>query len=424
LPPDPWSRSQKEKLVDDDPLLIKSLGEALAYCSASGRNDKLALQNSPMRMPTEPLVRILIVDDEVAQMKALCNTLRDQGYETMGFTSGKAALATLRDSKFDLLLTDLMMPEMDGISLLRSARESDSELVGIVMTGQGTIDSAVEAMKAGALDYVLKPFRLSVILPVISRALAMRQLRRENLALEKRVRERTAELEAANHELEAFSYSVSHDLRAPLRAVDGYASIITGRYGDQIPAEARRLLETITDRAHFMGRLIDDLLRLSQLSRQPLTNSTISMVALANEVLLELEGERAGRQVEVRIAELPDCVGDRALLKQVLVNLLSNAFKFTGKTAQAVVELDSQQQSDATVYFVRDNGAGFDMKYSQRLFGVFQRMHRTDEFEGTGVGLSIVQRIIQRHGGRIWAEAALEKGATFYFSLPRPVGEK
>src|SRR5881409_340512 len=192
-----------------------------------------------------PPAKLLIVDDERAQMAALCDTLEREGYFTTGFTSAKEALATLRGQKFDLLLTDLMMPEMDGITLLRAAQQIDRNLVGIVMTGHGTIDSAVEAMKAGALDYILKPFSLRAILPVLSRALVVRRLRIANFQLEERVRERTDALEHANQELEAFSYSVSHDLRAPLRAIDGFCRILSEDYASQLGPEAQRYLQLV-----------------------------------------------------------------------------------------------------------------------------------------------------------------------------------
>jgi len=193
-------------------------------------------------MPDATPVRILIVDDEVAQMKALCHTLSDQGYVTSGFSSAKTALASMPAQQFDLVLTDLMMPEMDGIALLKAALAIDGNLVGIIMTGEGTITSAVEAMKSGAFDYILKPFKLSVVLPVLSRALAMRRLRLANLELETRVRKRTTELEAANKELEAFSYSVSHDLRAPLRHINNFAHALNADSDSALSEAARRHL--------------------------------------------------------------------------------------------------------------------------------------------------------------------------------------
>jgi signal transduction histidine kinase len=371
-----------------------------------------------MLMVTTSSAKLLIVDDEAALMTALCTTLQDEGYTTTGFTSAKAALTALRDQEFDLMLTDLMMPEMDGIQLLRAAQEIDHDLVGIVMTGHGTIDTAVEDMKTGALDYLLKPFKLSAVLPVLSRALEVRRLRRENAELAQRVRERTAELETTNQELEAFSYSVSHDLRAPLRALGSFAHILARDYASQMPPEAQHVLSRVTTNAQRMEHLIEDLLRFSRLGRQPLSKEPVKMSALTHEVAQELRQEYGERTIEVRIGDLPDSVGDLSLLRQVLVNLLSNAFKFTRQKEQTVVEVGCQRREEETVYFVRDNGVGFDMRYAPKLFGVFQRLHSVAQFEGTGVGLSIVQRIIQRHGGRVWAEAAVNNGATFYFSLP------
>lgn len=361
--------------------------------------------------------RILVVDDETAQMKALCNTLRADGHETTGYSSPRDALAAFDTQPFDLLLTDLMMPEMDGIALLRAAQERDPDLVGIMMTGHGTLDSAVEAMKSGALDYILKPFKLSVIRPVLARALAVRQLRRDNVALARRVAERTAELEAANQELESFSHSVAHDLRAPLRAVNGYAEIVLADYAPQLPAEVQSLLRRISTGAQLMGQLVDDLLRLSRLGRQPLSRASISMSALVRDVLEEME-KSSDRPSQILVGELPDAFGDRALLRQVLLNLLSNAFKFSRGREGAIVEIGYLRQPEAG-YFIRDNGAGFDMAFAGKLFEVFQRLHGVHEFEGTGIGLSIVQRVIQRHGGRIWAEGEVGKGATFYFTLPQ-----
>jgi hypothetical protein len=369
-------------------------------------------------MAEGPATRILIVDDEEAQMKALSHTLGDHGYLTTGFTSSKAALAALREHNFDLLLSDMMMPEMDGITLLRAALETDPNLIGIIMTGEGTIATAVEAMKLGAFDYILKPFKVSVILPVLARGLMLRRLRAKNAELEARVRERTAELEAANKDLESFSYSVSHDLRAPLRHIGGFSDILLNQYSSQMPEEARRLLGMVVSSTEQMGRLVEDLLRLSRLGREPLSKQPVNVVALVREVMAGLDKDKGDRSVDVQIGELPGCAGDYALLKQVFINLLSNALKFTRQKENARVEVGFQEQNGERVYFVRDNGAGFDMQYADKLFRVFQRLHRAEDFEGTGVGLSIVHRIIQRHGGRVWAEGRPDEGATFYFTLP------
>lgn len=383
--------------------------------------------------PPDPAPRLFIVDDEASLTRALCSTLGLEGYATVGFTSARAALEALPESHCDLLLVDLNMPEMVGIDLLRAAQQIDPAIVGIVMTGEGSVTRAVQAMQAGALDFIMKPFNLSTILPVISRALEVRHLRVDNLQLERRVRAHAAELEASNHELEAankalaaaneeltaFNHSVSHDLRAPLRAVDGLSELLLSNFSAHLPAEAQRFLATMNLSVKRMQRLVDDLLRFSSLGSQALHLKRVDMTTIVHSVLNELRHEQQSREVEVRIGELPRTEGDPAMLRQALANLLSNAYKFTRHQAHPVVEVGARTEADGTpTFFVRDNGAGFDMARAQRLFGVFQRLHRSDEFEGTGVGLSIVQRIVDRHRGRIWAEAAVGRGATFYFTLP------
>jgi PAS domain S-box-containing protein len=252
---------------------------------------------------------------------------------------------------------------------------------------------------------------------ITDRKRAQEKIQQLNNELEQRVLERTAQLEAANKELEAFSYSVSHDLRAPLRAVDGFSQAVEEDYGPLLPEEGRRFLHTIREGAQRMGTLIDDLLSFSQLSRQPVSQHTVDNERLVREVLEELNPAQQGRQVEIRVGALPPSQGDAALLKQVWVNLLSNALKYTRKRAAAVIEVGCGREQNEDVYFVRDNGTGFDMQYADKLFGVFQRLHRMEDYEGTGVGLAIVQRVIHRHGGRVWADAAPDRGATFYFTL-------
>ena len=240
-----------------------------------------------------------------------------------------------------------------------------------------------------------------------------------NEQLEQRVQERTALLEAANHELEAFSYSISHDLRAPLRAINGFSRILEdelarNKSGDEI----QHYLTVIRGNAQQMGFLIDDLLSFSRLSRQQISKHTIHMSEIVEQVIITLETELQGRQVDIILPKLPNCLGDSALIKQVWMNLLANALKFTRHREPARIEIGFEKRKGFLVYFVRDNGTGFDMKYVSKLFGVFQRLHRSEDFEGTGVGLAIVQRIISRHDGQVWAEAEVDRGATFFFSLP------
>jgi len=242
-------------------------------------------------------------------------------------------------------------------------------------------------------------------------------IKKLNTELEQRVVQRTGELEAANRELEAFSYSISHDLRAPLRTVNGFAGIVLEDFGSQIPEEGKRYLERIRDGGARMGVLIDDLLAFARLSRQPVNRQNVDTARLVQNAIDELKPQRDGRQIEIRIGNLPPCQGDAALLKQIWVNLISNAIKYTRGRVPAIIEIGCKLDDGGTTYLVRDNGAGFDMKYVNKLFGVFQRLHRTDEFEGTGVGLAIVQRIVHRHGGRVWAEAEVNHGATFCFTL-------
>jgi light-regulated signal transduction histidine kinase (bacteriophytochrome) len=240
----------------------------------------------------------------------------------------------------------------------------------------------------------------------------------ENVELQRQLQRRGAELEAANKELESFSYSVSHDLRAPVRHIGGFSRILLKNFSSQMPLEAQDLLGEVVKSAQRMGQLIEDLLEFSRMGRLPVEKRAVDMAALVQEVADELVKRESGRRIEFRVAELPDCLGDRSLLKQVFINLLSNAFKFTRQREHARVEVGCQSENGEKVYFVQDNGAGFDMRYAEKLFGVFQRLHAYNEFEGTGVGLSIVHRIVQRHGGRIWAEAEVDKGATFHLVLP------
>lgn len=237
------------------------------------------------------------------------------------------------------------------------------------------------------------------------------------------IERRRVELERANNELEAFSYSVSHDLRSPLRHIDGYSNILLEDFGPALPAEAQRLLGRIREGAGRMGRLIDELLNLGRIGRKPLRLEITGLNSLIEEVKKELAPEAAGRELEWRVAQLPFIECDAALMKQVFLNLLSNALKYSRPRAQAVVTIGQVRVDGSTALFVRDNGVGFNPQYADKLFGVFQRLHRTEDFEGTGVGLATVARIVQRHGGRIWAEAELDRGATFYFTLhPRAEG--
>ncbi len=252
----------------------------------------------------------------------------------------------------------------------------------------------------------------------VARHDADRELTRTN-ATEEQFRRHADELEGLNAELESFSYSVSHDLRAPVRAVLGYTRAIEEDYGSALGDEGRRLLTVVQSEASRMGDLIDDLLAFSRLGRQPIVNVTVNMTSLAQDVSTEQTESPGVGRVTFDISPLPDVRGDRVLLRQVWVNLISNAVKYSSKTANPRVQVWAVREAGRIVYHVRDNGVGFDMAYADKLFGVFQRLHRSDEFPGSGVGLAIVMRIVQRHGGTVWADARLGEGATFSFALPK-----
>ena len=382
-------------------------------------------------MTRTPLGRLLIVDDESDLVAALRRILRAEGYATTGAGSGPEALDALRATTvgeaagYDVLITDLTMPTMDGITLLRAAREIDSDLDTVVMTGHGTIDTAVEAMKSGALDYIVKPFNLSVILPVISRALTVRRLRAQNALLLKQVENRTRDLEfvnrelqAANKELGAFTHTVSHDVRQPLNGVIGFAEFLLSEKPGALNSKQKEFLGDILNGGRQLVQLTADLLQFSRLGHEPLKKETVDITGLVWDLLQSLRNAEPNRNIEVRVGPLPDASADPSLIRQVFANLLSNAFKFTRHTLNPLIEVSGQQEARERVYCIRDNGIGFDMTNARRLFSIFQRLHNEKDFDGAGVGLSIVQRIVERHGGTVSAQAAVGAGAAFTVTLP------
>jgi signal transduction histidine kinase len=294
---------------------------------------------------------------------------------------------------------------------LRADKLSDDE-VGDLADSFNAMLAEIEA-RAGELER----FNRDLQSEVAERRRVEAEVWRLNRELDSRVRKRTQQLEQANSELEAFAYSVSHDLRAPLRSIDGYGEALAEELGDQLSEDAKRYLEKIRSSTRRMGQLIEELLNLSRLSRAEMHYDTIDLSAMAAEIIEEHRQREPERKVHVAIWDGVTARGDPQLIRVVMVNLLSNAWKFTSRTDNATIEVGALEENGRSVYFVRDNGAGFDMAYSNKLFGVFQRLHGQNEFPGTGIGLATVHRIIRRHGGRIWASASPGKGAVFYFTL-------
>jgi PAS domain S-box-containing protein len=270
---------------------------------------------------------------------------------------------------------------------------------------------------ASVIDMDGEPCVLWASLDLTARVHAEAEIRRLNAELERRVSERTAQLAVANQELESFAYSVSHDLRAPLRSIDGFSQALLEDYADRLDDDGRDFLNRVRSASQRMGDLIDDVLRLSRASRGELNPSTVDLSDLASRIIDTFRGQNPERVVDVAVEPGISAIGDANLLRLVLDNLLSNAWKYTGRTTDARIEFGTQVRDGERVYFVRDNGVGYDPKYAHKLFKPFQRLHRPDEFEGHGIGLATVRRVVTRHGGKTWAEGDLDKGATFYFTL-------
>ncbi len=280
--------------------------------------------------------------------------------------------------------------------------------------GEFPIEASISQVEVGG-----QKIYTVILRDITERQRAQEEIRRMNLELEDRVRARTAELTAANRELEAFTYSVAHDLRAPLRHIDAFSRILNEEYAANLPEEAQRYLRTISTGSRHMSQLVDDLLNLARVGRRELQRDCVGLDQVVQEVLQGLKTDATGREIEWRIHPLPTIECDPGLIKQVFTNLLANALKYTRPRPRAVIEIGALDSNGDATIFVRDNGVGFNMKYADKLFGVFQRLHRAEEFEGTGVGLATVERIVRKHGGCVWAEGAVDKGAAFYFTIPK-----
>ncbi len=365
------------------------------------------------------VAQLIVVDDERPQLDALCTVLEEEGYAVLGCGTPGEALKALGERDFDVMLSDLNMPEMDGIALIRRSLELQPGLVPVLMTGQGSIPTAVEAMKVGALDYVLKPFRLASIRPVLQRAIEIRRLRVHNRELQEAVARRTQQLEAANRELDSFAARIAHDLRGPLLAVLGFSRIVQELNAGRLAGPSEGYLARVIAAGERGDRMIADLLAFARMGDRPVQQAQVDLDETVRTARLALDVPTPDHPVEWVIAPLPTVRGDASLLEQVFVNLLSNALKYSGKRAKSLIEVGAEPASrGGHTVWVRDNGVGFDPAYADRLFSPFQRLHRTEDFEGNGMGLANVRRIIERHGGTVSAESAPDEGATFRLWFP------
>lgn len=395
--------------------------------------------------------RILAIDDSVTYLGALSDRLRQEGYDVVMARGGEEALALLANQPVHAILLDLIMPGLSGIDTCRrvKSRPATRDIPLIFMTAHDGPTAMVDGLEAGADDYVAKDANLEVLVARLRAQLRRRRFEEEHRQIHAELLSKEAETRAAqevaaakaklleqleaknalleasarelkflNSELERFAYSVSHDLRQPLRTLEGFSRVLVERSGDVLDEKGRHYLGRIRKGAQRMGVMIDGLLRLSQVTRVELNAAPVRLDLLASEVALALRDGEPDRKVEVVIEEDLACAGDPALLECLLENLLGNAWKFTANTSQARIEVGSHTaETGELVFHVRDNGAGFDMRYAEKLFGPFQRLHSAQEFEGTGVGLATVQRIVHRHGGRVWADSFPNEGATFCFTL-------
>lgn len=364
--------------------------------------------------------KILIVDDKPENLLVLRRFLQDTGAGIVEAGSGNEALTASLTHEFAVALLDVQMPGMDGFELAELLRgeERTRELPIIFLSAaEWDADHLFKGYQAGAVDFMLKPFDYRVLLSKVEVFLRLNRQGRELKGALQQLSERTVELKDLVEELESFSYSVSHDLKAPLRSIDGFTRAILESQAGRLDEQGVQDFDRVRAAAQRMGLLIDGLLELSRITRHHLKTQPVDITAIARETAARFKDAEPHRNAEFVIAAGLRAEADEHLLRVVLENLIGNAWKYTSKKPAARIEVGSLSEGGRTVYFVRDDGAGFDMAYADKLFTAFQRLHLSADFPGTGIGLATVKRIVARHGGRIWAESAPAKGAAFFFTL-------
>jgi len=421
-------------------------------------------------MSQELKANILLVDDRADKRLAMESIISELGQNIVQATSGRDALRHLLSQEFALILLDVNMPGMDGFEtalLIRQRKSLENVPIIFISAVSNTETHVSRGYSLGAVDYILAPIipeilraKVAVFVELFKvvekvrrqadalkaahseledrveqrtkelalanaalkseideRKRAEEDLRQLNVDLEQRVADRTTELRTANKDMEAFTYSIAHDLRAPVRQIHGFSEILSEDFSSLMPLEAQNYVKRIWIKSRDMGQMVDDLLNLFGIAKQQLDYQNVNLNEMVKEVVIGINGETSSRTIQWDIHKLPEICCNYGLTKQVFYNILSNAVKYTRPKKPARIEVGCTRVNHEAVIYVRDNGVGFDMNYADRLFGVFQRLHRADEFEGVGIGLALVAKIIAKHGGRIWAESEIGQGTTFSFTM-------